>query len=95
MACADALRPAKHNPKATPAHSSQPAIKLRRDVVSVAFPLAEASSELRTLHAVSNFPPQSEWNCYIAVTTPKGVEVIKLPKGISLLNWESIERAFF
>src|SRR6516162_98360 len=44
--CADELRSAKHNPNATPAHSFQPAIKLRRDVARVAFLLAEASREL-------------------------------------------------
>src|SRR6516165_12782077 len=44
--CADELRVAKNSPNATPAHSFQPAIKLRRDVASVAFPLAEAVREL-------------------------------------------------
>src|SRR6516164_7742006 len=37
------LRAAKPNPNATPAHSFQPAIKLRRDVASVAFSLVEGS----------------------------------------------------
>jgi hypothetical protein len=32
-------------PNATPAHSIQPAIKLRREVARVAFPLAEGSRE--------------------------------------------------
>src|SRR5215469_2457519 len=43
--CADELRVAKNSPNATPAQSFQPAIKLRRDVASVAFPLAEAVTE--------------------------------------------------
>jgi hypothetical protein len=43
--CADVLRAAKPkpNPNATPAHSFQPAIKLRRDVASVALSLMEES----------------------------------------------------
>jgi hypothetical protein len=35
-----------HNPNATPAHSFQPATKLRRDIASVAFLLVESSREL-------------------------------------------------
>jgi hypothetical protein len=45
VACADALRPVKPNPNATPTHSFQPAIKLLREVISVAFPLAQALRE--------------------------------------------------
>ena len=43
---ADEPRPAKHNPNVTPAHSFQAAIKLRRDVASVAFPWTQGSREL-------------------------------------------------
>src|SRR6516225_1335933 len=64
---ADELRPAKHNP-ATPAQSFQPAIKLRRDVANVAFPLAVASRKL--LLPISKSPnwqsvgkPATRGNC--------------------------------
>jgi hypothetical protein len=43
---------------ATPAQSFQPAIKLRRDVVSVAFPLVEVSRKL-LLSPISKSPNQS------------------------------------
>src|SRR6516165_3478235 len=75
--CADELRPAKHNPNATPAPSFQPAIKLRRDVATVAFALAESSREL-TGELISRPPtlnggPLYHWalfpNCNCDVTT--------------------------
>src|ERR1700730_3018740 len=48
---ADELRPAKPNPNVTaaPTNNFEAAKKLRRDVVTVAFPLAEASKEFLSM----------------------------------------------
>src|SRR6516164_9607959 len=51
------LRPAKPNPNATPAHSFQPAIKLRRDVASVAFSLVEGSRKFFSGCRLISQPP--------------------------------------
>src|SRR6516162_6934084 len=62
VVCADALRPAKPNPNpsAAPAHSFQPAIKLRREVATVAFPSVEASKKL--LSSPISKSPNSQGN---------------------------------